>query len=538
MRCVVGVGLLALVGCNQLFSLSPTREFDAAISVDVIPDLPHIELTYQIAGVLPSGAPNPAIAFAPLMPKPVVKLAPLLPGKPMEDLAEAEYSSADGWVLIPRSYLEGPWRLEYTVADGVSAPVPHEVQWSPEDKAGHLTVPLSGRLAPATLPVDAGYKVKPNGAGMFNSPEMITTGLWTAGPARSDPTNAATAIYDLVDAVFLSGKKGRPDPALGDRAFLVDFAMPDAQGCRAASGAVTLDSAEAQTGPRMTQVPTATWDTAKKPVKSTALDLSFVTRLQGNLGKLHGAITGDLLFGFAPSLSMPSLAAASPALPLPLPLPVMATVLRCPYSPNPGDARPGTPLPATAQPAGLDRFPQVLHVQLADVRTVLGVPLASGMEVVLAAGPVLPTGPTGFTISFPAAIPGKPMLTTPSKGAIDLAGDSEQLDIGPVRDSLGKPVELQLSFTPEVNTADGVRADYDDILLHRFDGASLTTDRIYTVTAPSVRIDSSVLQPNTTYVLEIRTYKGHPAAARGDFTQIDYPYGAAIMFTRTFKTAP
>lgn len=320
MRCVAGVGLLGLVGCNQLFSLAPTREFDAAVSVDVIPDLPHIELTYQLAGVLPSGAPDPAITFPPLVPAPVVRIAPLLPRSPMAALVDVAYSSTDGWVLIPRDYLMGPWRLEYTVADGVSAPVPHEVQWSPEDKAGHLTVPLSGRVTPATLPVDAGYRIKPNGAPSFTGPQMITTGLWTAGTARIDPSNAATILYDLADAAFLSGKKGRPDPALGDRAFLVDYAAPDAQGCRSASGAVMLDSAAAQTGTRTTQIPSASWDAAQKAVKSNAFDLDFVTRLQGKLGKLHGAITGDLLFGFAPSLSMPALAATSTALPLPLPV--------------------------------------------------------------------------------------------------------------------------------------------------------------------------------------------------------------------------
>jgi hypothetical protein len=131
------------------------------------------------------------------------------------------------------------------------------------------------------------------------------------------------------------------------------------------------------------------------------------------------------------------------------------------------------------------------------------------------------------------------VLTSSIKGAIDLAADSEQIDIGPLRDSMSQPIALQLSFTSEVSTSDlTVRADYHDILLHRFDGALLTTDRIYTVTAPTVQIDSTVLRPDTTYVFEIRTYKGHPTAAHGDFRQIEYPYGAAIVFTRTFKTAP
>jgi len=39
-------------------------------------------------------------------------------------------------------------------------------------------------------------------------------------------------------------------------------------------------------------------------------------------------------------------------------------------------------------------------------------------------------------------------------------------------------------------------------------------------------------------VLEIRSYAGHVAAQRGDFAPVDYPYGSAIVFTRTFKTSP
>jgi hypothetical protein len=487
MRCVAGVGLLALVGCNQIFSLAPTREFDASISIDVIPDLPHVELTYQVASVLPSGAPDPAIAFAPLVPAPLVRIA-TLDGA----FETASYSSTDGWILIPRSYLGITWRLEYTIVDGVSAPIPHEVQWAPEDKLGHLTVPLFGRVALEPLPVGAVYKIKPNGVLGYNNPTVLTTGLWTEGD---------------------------------DRAFLLDY-VAGTQGverdCRIAIGSVMLDSAAVQTGTPTVQIPTTSWDTARKPVKTTAIDLTVVGRLQNKLGKLHTAVTGSVLVGSSPSISMPGLTNASRF--LPLSLPVMATLLQCPYSPNPGDLHPAFPLPDALQPPGLDPFPRILHAQLVDPRTVLGVTLNSGMEAVIASGE-----PSGFTIAFPAAIPTRMTLATPTKAIVDLAGDSEQLDVGPAAGV------FRLDFTPETGT--DLRADYHDVVLHRFDGAQLTTDRIYTVTAPTVRIDGSVLRPGALYVLEIRSYKGHPAAARGDFAQVDYPYGAAIVFTRTFKTS-
>jgi hypothetical protein len=74
-------------------------------------------------------------------------------------------------------------------------------------------------------------------------------------------------------------------------------------------------------------------------------------------------------------------------------------------------------------------------------------------------------------------------------------------------------------------------------VLHRIAGTALTTERIYTVTAPAVRIDGSLLVPGADYVIEVRSYKGHPMAQHGDFAPVDYPYGSAIVFTRTFKAS-
>ena len=534
MRCVAGVSLLALVGCNQIFSLAPTREFDAAVPIDVIPDLPHVELTWQVASVLPSGAPDPAITFAPIMPAPDVRIA-TLDGA----FEPATYSPSDGWILIPRSYLGTTWRLEYTIVDGISAPIPHEVQWAPEDKLGHLTVPLFGRVARDPLPVDAAYKIKPNGAPVYANPSVVTTGLWTEGVGRldlGDPSHA-TIDYTFTRAASLSGRKGRPDPARGDRAFLLDYIVGTTDGdrdCQLGVGSVMLDSSAVQTGVPVAQTPMTTWDAGRNAITATDLQLPYAVRLGNALGARHTAVTGAVLLGYAPSTSMPGLAGTrATALPIPpatvmptvLPIPVMVTVAQCPYSPNPGDGHPGLPLPTTITPPGLAAFPRLLHVQLVDPRSVLGIDLPSGMETVIA------SSPTGFTIAFPAPITTGMTLTTPGKGAVDLASGSEQVDIG----SITATGTFRLDFTFE--TGADLRADYHDVVLHRFDGSTLTTDRIYTVTAPSVQIDRSVLRPGTTYVLEIRTYKGHPSAARGDFAPVDYPYGAAVVYSRSFKTS-
>ena len=121
MRCVAGAGLLALVGCNQIFGIAPTQPYDAA--PDVPPDLPHVVLDWQIAtvfaaGTAQPGAPNPMPGFAPIDPAPRIRIAllndptmidagnPILPA-----LAAASYSSSDGFIAIPRDQLHGPQAL-------------------------------------------------------------------------------------------------------------------------------------------------------------------------------------------------------------------------------------------------------------------------------------------------------------------------------------------------------------------------------------------------------------------------------------------
>jgi hypothetical protein len=341
---------------------------------------------------------------------------------------------------------------------------------------------------------------------------VLTTGLWTDGAATArPPPNDTTADYAFEGATSLSGKRGRPDPARGDQAFLVDY-LTDSS-CRVAAGSVRLDSAALEGNVHTPQTPTSLWDAGRKSVASSPIDLAFLLRLATALDKLHTTITGNLLFGVVPSLNLPGLLGSSPT--LVLPTPVMQTLLRCTYN--------TFPLPPTAQPLGLSDFPYVLHVQLVDTRQVAGVSLSSGMETVIPSGEVL-----GFQVAFPAAIATHMTLTTPVGDMLDLSGDSEQLATGPLNGA------FTLELTPEAGT--DLRADYHDVLLHKLAGTRLTTERVYTITAPRLRIDGATLAPASTYVLEIRSYKGHPKAARGDFAPVDYPYGAAIVFTRTFKT--
>jgi len=517
MRCVAGAGLLALVGCNQIFGIAPTAPYDA--SIDVPPDLPHVVLDRQIAkvfaaGTAKPGAPDPTPVFAPLVPPPRIRLALLEDPATIDGgtslalpaLAPADYSSSDGFISIPRDYLKRPWRLEYTLDDNI----PHEVQWLPDDKQGHLSVPVFGRLERDPVPAGSGYAITPSGAPTsYGIPRVFTTGLWSEGIVNPRPTGA-TIDYDFSNATSLSGATGRPDIALGDQALAVDYIVDGTTTCRIATGAAPVVPATIQAG--MHSAMTATWDAGRKDVKSDAIDVTFITRLNAGLGKLgtFSSVTSFQLFGSAASTDMPGLAgprSSSLLAGVLLPVPVMITLLVCPAT-GLGS------LPKTTQPAMLDDFPRVLNVQLASSRSALGVTVTSGMETVVTASAAT-AATVGLKIAFPAPIPKTITLATAAGTLIDLAGDSDQVAIGPASGT------FTLGFTPEV--AADLRGDYYDVALHRIAGGAITPARIYTVTAPSVRIDGSLLVPGTDYVFEIRSYKGHPRAQHGDFTAGDYP---------------
>jgi hypothetical protein len=531
MRCVAGAGLLALVGCNQIFGITPTRPYDAA--VDVPPDMPHVLLDWQIAKVFAAdsarpGAPDPTVVFAPIDPPPRIRIALLedpaaMPGDPslpLPALTPADYSPGDGFILIPRDYVMQPWRLEYTLADNV----PHEVQWLPDDKQGHLTVPMFGRLQRNPPPSGSGYTITPSSPpASYGLPRVFTTGLWTEGIILPTPP-PPTINYGFAGAISLSGATGSPDPALGDQALVVDYINDVPSGCRVAVGSAPIVPPTLQAG--MHSVVTPKWDAGRKAVKSDAVDLTFITRLTDGLGTL-GAFDRTLsfqLFGSAASIDLPGLAGLPGSSMLEgatLPVPVMITLLRCPVTNI-------AVLPLTAQPTLLDDFSRVLNVQIVATRKFLGATLTSGMETVVAATAAAATS-VGLKIAFPAPIPTKIMLATPANAMVDLGGATDQVAIGPASGT------FTLGFTPEVGP--DLRGDYYDVVLHRIVGGALTTERIYTVTAPTVRIDGSLFAPGADYVFEVRSYKGHPRAQHGDFSAVDYPYGSAIVFTRTFKAS-
>jgi hypothetical protein len=536
MRRVASVGWLLLVGCNRIFGITETQPYDAA--PDVIPDKPHVVLTWQLATTSLSGAPSAMLDYPPFAPgaTPQIRIATL-----DGEFGSASYSTdalAPGWIEVPRSYFEpsgdaatvAPWRLEYTLPlIGVpGAGVPHEVQWAPEDKLGHLVVPMVGRLVRSPVPVGSGYQVTTTHTfSATDNTNVLTTGLWTTGV--TSPPSGKVVDYDFSSATPLSGAKGSPDAAQGDRGLLVDYQVdPDKTNnvlCNVAIGSAALTQLALTAGGHTAQ--NVVWDIARRPVTSELPDTLVFGRLINGLGSLNTVISSQdsqFLFGSVPSTSFPGLIGGLQA--FRLPIPVMLPLLQCPQGPQSQGPTDPSAIPATAQPTALGDFPTAVHVQLVEARTVaaLGVTLYSGMETVIAA-----SAGGGFQMSFPAAIPTQITLDTPTKGRIDLVNATDQVAIGAPTGA------FTLAFIPEAGV--GLRADYHDVYLHRIRSGALTTERIYTVTASQVRIDGSMLAPGADYVFEIRSYAGHVMAPRGDFAPVDYPYGSAVVFTRTFKTS-
>jgi len=526
MRFAVGAGLVLLVGCNRIYGITETRLWDGP--ADVIEDMPHVTLTWQVAAVTALGAPAPVDypAIDPAM-APKVRIATI-----DGEFQSAEYrttSDQPGWIPIPRDYEHTTWRLEYTLSD--PDPVrgaPHEVQWAPDEKQGYLTVPIVGRVPGADVPDRSGYHLTTAPPATLTRPVVFTTGLWSAS-TQVTVTNPGVVDYDFSNATWL-GRKGGLAASRGDRAVLVDFVTDavNSTGCVFANGNGEVPTTAVDLGTSHSNA-TLSWETTRRMVNSTPVTFDAQLRLQRALGMRDAMllrVKSFRMLGVAPSLAFPGLTSAAPGLllstpaaPALLPMPAMLPLQQCPYDKT---------LQDTAQPAALAGFPFVQHVQLVDSRRVLNVDLNSGIETVVVPSDDGSGTSSNFQLAFPAAIANAIKLTTPV-GAIDLAGAVDQVAAG--RPSGPFLLDFVLESGPDL------RADYHDVVVHRIVNGSLFAVRVYTVTQPHVRIDGSLLAENADYVFEIRTYKGHPQASHGDFRPVDYPYGAAIVFTRTFRTS-
>lgn len=505
------LGLLAATGCNQIWGLG---QVDLAPPDD--PD-PRVQLRLQIANTTPdTGALDRTLEYRPLTPMPAIALG--LVGEPL-DPELAIYDEADGTVQYPLRFVGQRWRLAYTLAGGV----PREVQWSPPDggeQPPQLVEPLFGRFERRAVPANSGYAITPTSAPLSHTQTRVyTTGIWTE--SVSGPFAGGTFNYDFANAIPLSGPRGAPEKDKLDHAVLAHFvpSMPmTSVNCLSASRVATFevpDLVENSLQPPAQQPAYIVADeeitlrlTSAMPIDSRLRMLLDTRAAPINLNRMS--------FGYVPSTDM--LGFSKPVTDFFLPGPVMIAFATCTFP----QGTPSLGLLAVADPPELrTRFPQVVHVEIANQRTRDAVTLTSGFSAVVASGNY------EFLAGFPVAAPRRVQLQRGGAPIADLDTDAD----GKTLPAGEGPLELTFEVEPDISLG----TDYFDVTLHALQGDKLAQQRVYTVTEGKVTLDLAPLRPGTEYVFEIRAYRGLSQISLGNFASFRDPQYAATIFTRTFK---
>lgn len=496
---------LALCGCNQVFGLDATRERDAAPPPDTRNSQVRLSLLVAPTTLTASEAP-PVLAPLPGDPHPRVALL----GEPF---AETTYTmdATSGVVDYPFGFVGNPWRLEYTPPGGV----PHEVQWSPADGAGHLVVPVAGRVAAgAAVPPNSGYTLSmklANDVLYSFSPETViyTTGYWSATPS---PSTTLTPTVDFASAAPMAGARGTPSPAAKDIVIAIDY-QPSG-GCRVAKISGNAVAADVVAG-AMTPVELL------RDMGSEVAEVGFVeedfTFSQSRLGQALGARGVDasgsqVTYARLAHTKLPAFTASIADVPAPTLIP-LAT---CPPPPPAETTR---MVPLTNHAGGGLAFEKAFFAYASNDRTVSGVRLRSS----LAGVGLLVTGQSTYRINLLV-----PLATAVALGPFDLADGPDGQQVG--------QAALDLAF--DVQTGANLVADYFEVTLYRLGAATLEPVRVYVGADPGnrkLRFDPSVLTGTDTYVFAIRTYRGQPNARNGDFRTVDGPQAVGTIFTRTFR---
>ncbi|MBA3391899.1 MAG: hypothetical protein H0T89_04600 [Deltaproteobacteria bacterium] len=496
--CLLAV-LLGAAGCNTIFGLGATEQEPVDPMPDAPPDgpSPRVGLSYlvgatKVPATMPASPERAAIAG-----DPQVKVGPLHGA-----LTEASYFPDNGGeVEVPPSLFGSPWRLAYTPPGDVT----HEVQWNPAVGAGQLVVPIFGRLARVAAPAGSGYQITLNPGRSFSAGRVFTTGIWlevfTGAKAFGTPVDV-----NLATATPRSGPPGAPEMAARDLVLLVDYG---GSSCRVITGSADFEARELSTAGLTPVSPTWSAPSTQITIGYEELeDLSVPTRLAEVLGTRSTAQTARRnVYGRTASVEMP----AFTELYNDVPAPMMVPLADCPFAA--GDTEP------FVDPLALAGFPAVVLSYTANLRQLPG----SGTSLLSSIATVTRTPQA---VSFDVPIPTAPIML----GALDLGNvDGQQLPAGGF-------VELSfgLDRTPATSTLHHV-----EVRLHRISGSQLVTERVYLIAAatrPAVTFDTTILQPGSTYVFSLHTFRGRPGAATYDFSTSSFPQSTATVYTRTFVT--
>jgi len=490
---------IAAPACNWVLGLDPTQLVDAGPPGDG--PLPVARLTWMVALTDTTGGPAAAPEFPAITPAPSVQI-----GRIAGELADATIDDT-GTIELPYDFATTAWRLVYQLADDV----PREVHWTPvATYVPHAIVPLFGRLDRAPIPgpsttlslTATGSLAPANHRG----PRVFTTGVWTESQPVFPVPPGPTFNYNLNQSIQLSGPPGAPERAKGDFVVLADFATTPT--CRVSEGsaAYTVDLSDGAS----TTISAEPWaNTGASVVASGDLLENRVRVTTSAGGSDPNGVVSTILIGPTPSVQLPGFTRRVSFLGLRAPL--VLPMLQC-------SGATLSALPVFNSPPALSVFPQVAHLQLTADRTPPGGPtFTSGLAAVM---PVA-TGTASFDLTIAMPIP--PMRL----GTADLSTtDGVMLAAGT------EPLVLTFAVEPAPTY---VPADYYDIALHRVSGTTAVLERVYTVTAPTLTFERSILAAGTDYVLEIRAYRGAENAKLADFRTYKSTQSSGVVWTRTFR---
>lgn len=484
---------LALCGCNQIYGLDPTTARDAA--PDARDSQIRLSLLVGSATTVASEAPAFLAKVSP-DPKPRIALADA-------ELANEPYveDTVSGTVAYPFEYIGKPWRLEYTPP----ASVPHEVQWSPADGAGHLIVPVVGRVERMQVPAHTGYSLSMELPSLYTfsaSTVIYTSGYWSATSVAASTTEPQV---DFSIAPSMSGPAGAPSATSKDFVFAIDYTTQN--NCRVVKAAGTAPAVELEPGAMKKLV--LTRETSSEQVE-LATDgespLDARSRLNQVLGPLNGDSTGSTqMYVRLAHSGLPGFTTSVADVPAPLLVPLAD----CPITQQP---------PPVFDVGGALSFTKGIFIFVSNDRIVNGVRLRSSIAAM--------GGLKAGTISTYVA-----NLEVPCARDITLGGTPLEVDGA----SIGtEPIELKFGVESKTSHV----FDYFEVTLYRLAATALEPVRTYVGPDPtklSIRFEPKLMLPNEDYVFAIRTYRGRPNARNGDFQPVQAPQAVATIFTRTFK---
>lgn len=499
-------------GCNQFFGLDETTPAPDAFEPDAMwssIQLGFLQLSFDPAATIAAPAFTP---FPDLMSVAVASAdGPLV----------TRTADAMGIVTIPLDItMSGPFRLVY---QRTGDPVPHEYQGLVPN--ARVIEPLFGPVARPTVPVNAGYLIKPMGAPTNHAINRVfTVGTWTEAKTVvfPDPGNVRDFDYSYSPAntVSMSGPLGVP--AATDAGVLVDYTTTTVPPCERATGSSRFPAGNAA---------------AHTDAIGDVWNIDSVTR-QGttdNNVELPAGIrpfldeTGPTYrenYGFVPSTLMPSFTRPAPSGLNPIAFlrnPVMMLMRTC----SALDSGTAAHRPTLFK----DKLTEAIYTETTVERSVGGIVLTNGVGVLT----LISTPQTLISVATDVAFADGVVLKSASgMENLFVADSNDQIAVAATSGS------RTLSWNWSGNIG---KADYWEVTLIEMTSPSPTKRKTYTTTnatktatttTTTVRIDAADLTLGKQYVFQISAFVGRPDAAAGDFSRVVGNQAISVVHTHSF----